>query len=48
MMLAICRQVDPELFFPSASNDATDGDQFGRVLNSLFTALEHAIDEDDQ
>jgi len=27
---------------------ATDGDQFGRVLNSLFTALEHAIDEEDQ
>ena len=25
MMLAICRQVDPELFFPSSSNDATDG-----------------------
>ena len=27
---------------------AENGDQFSRVINSLFTALEHAIDEDDQ
>ena len=25
MMSAVCRQVDPELFFPSSSNEATDG-----------------------
>ena len=25
MQSALCRQVDPELFFPSSSNDATDG-----------------------
>ena len=33
---------------PERLDAAENGDQFGRVLNTLFTALEHAIDEDDQ
>ena len=33
---------------PERLDAAENGDQLGRVLNSLFTALEHAIDEEDQ
>ena len=33
---------------PERLDAAENGDQFGRVINSLFTALEHAIDEEDQ
>ena len=36
-----CRRTVPERL-----DAAQNGDQFGRVLNSLFTALEHAIEED--
>ena len=31
---------------PERLDAAENGDQFGRVLNSLFTALERAIEED--
>jgi len=31
---------------PERLDAAADGDQFGRVINSLFTAMEHAIEED--
>ncbi len=38
----------PRRTIPERLDAAENGEQFGRVINSLFTALEHAIDEDDQ
>jgi len=31
---------------PEQLDSATDGEQFGRVIQGLFAALEHAIEED--